>query len=56
MATLSVVCKNLFLEEKAHFLGVEQSTSVLVQTKKKLFFAKICCKFLAFLGVLQQKR
>ena len=24
--------KNVFLEKKAHFLGIKQSTSVLVQT------------------------
>ena len=40
--------KNVFLEEKAHFLGVKQSTSVLVQTQKNLFFDKICSKFFDF--------
>ena len=47
--------KSLFLEEKAHFLGIKQSTSVLVQIKKNLFFAQICCKFLAFLRFFAAK-
>ena len=29
-------------------MGIKQSTSVLVQTKKTVFFAEICCKFLDF--------
>ena len=40
--------KNVFLEKKAVFLGIKQSTSVLVQTQKNVSFAKCCCKFLAF--------
>ena len=46
----------MFLEKKAHFWGnktVDQHSSA---NSKKLFFAEICCKFLAFLGFLQQKR
>ena len=33
---------------KSSFFGNKQSTSVMVQTKIKLFFAEFCCKFLAF--------
>ena len=40
--------KNVFLEEKAHFLGVKQSTSVLVQTQKTCFLLKFAANFLLF--------
>ena len=36
-------------------MGIKQSTSILVQTKKKQFFDKICCKFLAFFEFFAQK-
>ena len=42
------------LEKKAHFLGIKQSISILVQTLKNMFSAKICCKFLAFFSFLQK--
>ena len=51
--------ETVFLEKKTHFFGVKQSTSVLVQLKKKRFLLKFAAnllKFLAFLGFLQQKR
>ena len=42
------VDKSLFLEEKAHFLGVKQPTSVLVKCKKTCFLLKFAAKFLVF--------
>ena len=39
------VDKTAFLEKKTNFLGIKQSTSVLVQIQKNLFFAEICCNF-----------
>ena len=46
----------MFLEEKAHFLGnktVDQPSGA--NLKKNCFFAKICCKFLAFFKVFCSK-
>ena len=41
--------KCLFKQKKTvFFLGIKHLTSVLVQTLKKTFFAKFCCKFLSF--------
>ena len=34
--------KKWFFKEKAHFLGIKQSTSILVQTSKNVFFVKFC--------------
>ena len=48
--------KYVFQRKKLIFGGIKQSTRVLVQIQKNLFFAKICCKFLAFLCFLQQQR
>ena len=31
------------------FWRIKQTTSILVQTKKKRFFARFCCKFVTFL-------
>ena len=43
------------IEEKAHFFGNKTVDQRSGANSKKLFFAQICCKFLAFLGFLQQK-
>ena len=37
------------------FMGIKQSTSVLVQTYKNVFLAKFYCKFLAFFSFFAQK-
>ena len=50
------IVKSRFLEEKAHFFGNKTVNQGSGANKKKLIFAKIFCKFLAFLGFLQQKR
>ena len=45
-------CRNfaILIKEILAFLGIKQSTSILMQTLKNVFFAKFCCKFLAFLA------
>ena len=40
--------KNVFLEEKANFFESKTVDQRSGANSKKLFFAKICCKFLAF--------
>ena len=42
------VDKTVFLEKKAHFLGIKQSTSVWVQTQKMCFLQKFAANFLLF--------
>ena len=50
------VDKTVFLEKKAHFFGNKTVDQRFGANSKKTVFAEICCKFLAFLGFLQQKR
>ena len=46
-----------FSRKKLGFWGIKQSTSsVLVQTLKKVFFAKFCFKFLAFFFAFLHKK
>ena len=43
------VDKTVFLEKKAYFFGNKTVDQRSGASSKKLFFAEICCKFLAFL-------
>ena len=47
--------KNVFFEKKAHFFGNKTVDQRFGANLKKRVFAKICCKFLAFLAFLQKK-
>ena len=45
----NLACEKKIVRNIMFFLGIKHSTSILVQTKKKTFFAKFCSKFLTFL-------
>ena len=49
-------CKKPKKRKKAHFLGNKTVDQHFGANLKNVFFAKICCNFLAFLSFLQRKR